>query len=199
VGEHTMAFRTEVFIGFLLLVATATADVVESRTGISFAEKRGGATLERLGVRTKGPIKVYAVGEFSDGTYELKMSYGVSAQKMSSALADALKPRCSDAASIAAFEECLLKGLPNGAPKGTKLRFATGGGKLGVTVNDKTVGAVGSKALSKAFANIYSDRNAVCAMNPVGDEAASGGGLITPLRGAIVGAAVGYKLGHALS
>jgi hypothetical protein len=80
----------------------------------------------------KGPIKVYAVGEYDDGSYVLKMSYGVGAQKMTSALADALKPRCSDATLIEEFEECLLKGLPNGAPKGTQLAFSTGGGKLGV-------------------------------------------------------------------
>jgi hypothetical protein len=80
----------------------------------------------------KGPIKVYAVGEYDDGSYVLKMSYGVGAQKMTSALADALKPRCSDAMLIEEFEECLLKGLPNGAPKGTQLAFSTGGGKLGV-------------------------------------------------------------------
>ena len=75
---------------------------------------------------------MYAVGEYDDGQYVLKMSYGVGAQKMTSALADALKPRCSDATLIEEFEECLLKGLPNGAPKGTQLAFSTGGGKLGV-------------------------------------------------------------------
>lgn len=189
------------FVALLLAsAASVTADRIEPKTGIAFAEKRGGASLERLGVRYKGPIKVYAVGEYDDGTYELKMSYGVSAQKISSALADALKPRCSDASSIAAFEECLLKGLPNGAPKGTKLRFATGGGKLGVAVNDKPAGAIGSKALSSAFANIYCDGNAVCAMKSVGDVGeASSGSMITPMRGALAGAALGYGLGKALS
>ena len=74
------------------------------------------ALLARLGVRYKGPIKVYAVGEYADGSYMLKMSYGVGAAKTSSSLAEALKPRCSDSKSIEAFEACLLKGLPNGAP-----------------------------------------------------------------------------------
>ena len=93
-------------------------------------------------------------------------------------------------------------GLPNGAPKGTQLSFATGGGKLGVSVNGKSVGSIGSKALSSAFANIYCDKNAVCTMAAVGEDgevAASGGGLITPLRGAALGAAVGYKLGGMFS
>ena len=167
------------------LAALASADVSESRTGISFPEKRNGAALSKLGVRTKGPIKVYAVGEYDDGSFLLKMSYGVSAQKMVSALGDALKPRCSDAASIAEFEACLLKGLPDGAPKGTQMAFGTGGGKLSVAVNSKSVGAVGSKKLASAFAGIYSDKNAVCAMNAVGadSEAPSGGcALITARR-----------------
>jgi len=184
----------------LLLISATAADRIEPKTGIAFAEKRGSATLERLGVRYKGPIKVYAVGEYDDGTYELKMSYGVSAKKISSALADALKPRCSDGSLIAEFEECLLKGLPNGAPKGTKLRFATGGGKLGVAVNDKPAGAVGSKVLSSAFANIYCDGNAVCTMNPIGENGeVSSGSMITPVRGALAGAVLGYGLGKALS
>ena len=53
----------------------------------------------------------------------------------------------------------------------------------------------------EAFANIYSDKNAVCSMDPVGADgavAAAKGGLITPMRGAVLGALVGYKLGGAL-
>lgn len=184
----------------MLLIGCASADVIEPRTGIKFPDKRGSAVLNRLGVRYKGPIKVYAVGEYADGTYMLKMSYGVGAQKMASALSDALKPRCSDSKSIAAFEDCLLKGLPNGAPKGTKLVFSTGGSALKVAVNDKAVGTIGSKPLAKAFANVYCDGKAVCAMAPIGDDGeAASGGLITPKRGALVGAAVGYALGKALA
>ena len=183
------------------LIGACVAEFSEPRTGIKFAEKSGGATLERLGVRTKGPIKVYAVGEYSDGTYVLKMSYGVGAQKMSSALVDALKPRCSDAKSIEAFEACLLKGLPNGAPKGTKLAFSTGGGKLGVAVNDKAVGSVGSKVLASAFSNIYSDENAVCAMSPPSKDGADAApeSYGKPVFGALAGAVLGYKLGKQLS
>ena len=146
------------------------------------------------------PVRqVYAVGEYDDGTYMLKMSYGVGAQKMTSALADALKPRCSDSKLIAQFEECLLKGLPSGAPKGTKLVFSTGGGRLGVSVNDKAVGTIGSKVLSSAFASIYCDKNAVCTMAGVGDGEQARAGFLTPGRGAAIGAAVGYGLGKVLS
>ena len=188
---------------FLLLALSLGAEAAsEPRTGIAFPDKYKGGVLKRLGVRTKGPIKVYGVGEYDSGTYMLKMSYGVSASKMSSALADALKPRCSDAKLIEEFEACLLKGLPNGAPKGTCLVFDTSGGKLGLTVNDKSVATIGSKVLSSAFANIYSDKNAVCAMNPVGEDGAatSGGGFFNaPKVGALAGAYVGYHVGKAFA
>ena len=46
------------------------------------------------------------------------------------------------------------------------------------------------------FANIHKDKNAVCAMNPIGGdgEVAAGGksGLVYALKGAVVGAAAGY-------
>ena len=146
---------------FCALGAVSAAVLKEPRTGIGFQEKRGGGSLGALGVRTKGPIKVYAVGEYDNGDYVLKMSYGVSAAKMVSALGDALKPRCGDAKMIEKFEECLLAGLPDGppghthaytvrlgdscfdrrrcllagAPKGTQMAFSTGGGSLKVTIN----------------------------------------------------------------
>ena len=56
--------------------------VTEPRTKIGFQEKHNGGVLKRFGVRTKGPIKVYAVGEYANGDYVLKMSYGVGAAKM---------------------------------------------------------------------------------------------------------------------
>mmetsp|Transcript_56163 Transcript_56163/g.87463 ORF Transcript_56163/g.87463 Transcript_56163/m.87463 type:complete len:222 (-) Transcript_56163:17-682(-) len=141
-----------------------TAVIKEKRTGIGFAEKGEGGTLTKLGVRTKGPIKVYAVGEYSNDVFVLKMSFGVSASKMSSALADALKPRCSNEKLVSEFKACLTKGLPNGAPKGTEMVFSTGGGKLAAKVNGKSVCDIASKDLAKAFANIYRDGKAVCKM-----------------------------------
>ena len=99
---------------FCAFVAVSAGVLKEPRTGISFQEKRGFGSLGALGVRTKGPIKVYAVGEYDNGDFVLKMSYGVGASKMVSALGDALKPRCGDATLIDKFEECLLAGLPNG-------------------------------------------------------------------------------------
>lgn len=101
-------------------------------------------------MRTKGPIKVYAVGQYGSDKFRLQMSYGVSAKKISSALGDALRPRCKDAAQIEEFEACLLKGLPGGAPAGTVLEFATGGRELHVSVNNKSLGAVGTKVRQTA-------------------------------------------------
>ena len=246
----------------LALLASAHAAVMkEPRTGISFQEKRNGGSLDRLGVRTKGPIKVYAVGEYDNGDYVLKMSYGVGASKMVSALGDALKPRCSDASLIDKFEECLLNGLPNGElsallRSGRSLRspsrrrtdrtaaFSTGQVHPRARSSPSRRAAAASRWLSttrpsapspqsrcarraappashpaprvcraparalpgscscraagrvQAFANIYKDKNAVCAMNPIGGdgEVAAGGksGLVYALKGAVVGAAAGY-------
>mmetsp|Transcript_280 Transcript_280/g.455 ORF Transcript_280/g.455 Transcript_280/m.455 type:complete len:166 (+) Transcript_280:61-558(+) len=158
---------------FLLCVAfvvvAAAIGVVEAatepRTGISFPDKFKGSPLKAVGVRTKGPIKVYAVGQY-DSTFLLKMSYGVNAEKMSSALADALKPRCNDGEAIASFKDTLLNGLPNGASKGTTLEFACGGGKVNVCINDKNVGCIKSKNLATGFAGIYTDKKAVCKLTP---------------------------------
>ena len=114
--RFVVSMRLATSVIFCALGAVSAAVLKEPRTGIGFQEKRGGGTLGKLGVRTKGPIKVYAVGEYDNGDYVLKMSYGVSAAKMVSALGDALKPRCGDAKMIEKFEECLLAGLPDGSP-----------------------------------------------------------------------------------
>jgi hypothetical protein len=134
----------------------------EPKTGITFPVQQGTAKLQKMGVRTKGPIKVYAVGEYKNGDFMIKMSYGVSAAKMSNALADALKVRFSDEKLISDFKKGLTSGLPNGAPKGTEMVFHTGGGKLTADVNGKRVAMIPSKDMATAFANIYRDGNALC-------------------------------------
>ena len=55
---------------------------------------------------------MYAVGVYGTDiaqTFRLQMAMGVGAEKMSSALADALKPRCSDAKDIEAFEVSVIE------------------------------------------------------------------------------------------
>jgi uncharacterized protein YcbX len=166
-----------VFVIVLLLIGVAAAtNINEPRTGISFPERLKRAPLSKLGVRTKGPIKVYAVGQYGSN-FMLKMAFSVGAQKMSSALVDALKPRCKGSCSrgeITEFETLVLSGLPNGAPKGTEIVFGTGGGKLTFTVNEKAVGSIYSKSLASAFEKIYTDKNAVCVLKPVNEAVDEG-------------------------
>ena len=79
---------------------------------------------------------------------------------------DAIKPRCSDGASLDKFQDLMLTGLPDGCKKNMELCFGTKGGKLSLDVGGKPIGAVSSKPLAKAFAAVYCDRNAVCKLQP---------------------------------
>lgn len=204
------------FIALLQIFSSEALQKKEPRTGIAFPDPLGNKRLQKTGVRTKGPIKVYAVGQYDDSTFLLHMAYGVGAEKMTKALKEALEPRLgSDNGELQDFEQLMLKGLPKGAPKGTQMAFGTGGGKLSLQVNGKHVGTIGSKPLAKAFAGIYTDRKAVCALKAPtveddnGDnECVSAGGikggilskLASPkISGAGVGAIVGYGIGSLLS
>ena len=157
-------------VAALLSICISVAAIKEPGSGIDFPKKSKLGTLQSFGLRKKGPIKVYAVGMYQDSFkskgFMLKMAMGVGAPKMTTALVDALKPRCSDAKALDQFSDVMLAGLPDGCSKGMSLAFGTGGGKLSLSVNGKAVGAVASKPLAKAFANIYCDKNAVCALNP---------------------------------
>mmetsp|Transcript_31082 Transcript_31082/g.29918 ORF Transcript_31082/g.29918 Transcript_31082/m.29918 type:complete len:207 (-) Transcript_31082:62-682(-) len=189
----------------LVLSNTVVATTTEPRTGISFPNNLQGSPLSKLGVRTKGPIKVYAVGQYDDDTFVLQMSYGIGSQKMSSALVDALKPRCNDEKAIEEFEDLMMAGLPDGAKKGTKLTFVTGGGKLSLTVNNNNVGKVSSKSLATAFPKVYTDDNAVCQLNSVGEGNNDDGtapprlSFFSPRNCALAGASVGYGIGKLFS
>ena len=169
-----LVFR--VYVVTVLLCCGLASAATEPRTGIKFSDKLHKKPLSKLGVRTKGPFKVYAVGQYGNDLFLLKMSMGVGAQKMSSALIDALKPRCKGCGSndIAEFEALLLSGLPNGASKGTQLLFGTARGKLTVTINDKQIGTISSKQLAQAFVGIYTDKQAVCQLKSVDDTIEEG-------------------------
>jgi hypothetical protein len=153
----------------LLLVAASVHAVKERATGFEFPRKNKLGALRGLGVRTKGPIKVYAVGRYDKG-FLLKMKMGVGAEKMSNALVDAVKPRCSDNAAVDQFKELMVSGLPDGCKKGMELGFDTSGGKLGLTVNGRGRGSVSSRKLCGAFEGVYTDSKAVCKLNAVEDE-----------------------------
>ena len=71
----------------LILLAVSVGGVIEKGTGFDFPSKSPKlGKLSSLGLRKKGPIKVYAVGMYEDAFknkgFMLKMAMGVSAQKM---------------------------------------------------------------------------------------------------------------------
>ena len=159
--------RSVIFLlGFLCFLLAAVNGITEPKTGLDFPPKYQKVPLSKLGVRTKGPIKVYAVGQY-DETFLLKMNMKVGAEKMAAALGDALKPRCSDTECIEEFKSVMTKGLPKGCGKGMSLAFVTKGGKVAMSVNNKSIGSVSSKPLAKAFKGIYTDKKAVCKLYPV--------------------------------
>lgn len=164
-----------IWLALLLLLgssSTAVQAIKEPRTGLDFQQTLQRQSLVKLGVRTKGPIKVYAVGLYGKGLFLLKMHLTVSASKMTLALKDALQPRCRECDdTIAEFETLLLKGLPAGASKGTRFLFDTTRGRLTLSINEKQIGTIRSKSLAQAFAGIYTDRNAVCQLKAInGDD-----------------------------
>ena len=156
------------------LFVAATQAILEPSTGFDFpgTSSRLGK-LRSLGVRKKGPIKVYGVGLYEnfvkDKGFMLKMSMGVSATKMTNALVDAVKPRLpkGNDKALDDFSSLMLKGLPNGCAKKMCLLFGTTGGKLSLFVDDRFIGSVSSKPLATAFVGIYCDDNAVCKLKPI--------------------------------
>jgi uncharacterized protein YcbX len=174
-----IARKPWIWLTFLALINAASSTVTEPRTGLVFDDKVQGLKLESLGLRTKGPFKVYAVGQYgktnpnkNNNAFVLKMNMSVNAEKLSSALMDALKPRCQklkcDANQVNEFKDMVLQALPSeGAKSGYTLIFNTSGNKVTLTVNGKQKGKIAGKAVAKAFAAIYTDKDAVCNMQPI--------------------------------
>ena len=71
----------------LALYAAPALARIEPATKISFADTRNGQKLVGVGVRKKGPIKVYGVGMYVD-----KLSSKFALSKYKSAVADKLPP-----------------------------------------------------------------------------------------------------------
>lgn len=176
---------------------------VEPATKINFKDSQGGQSLVGVGVRKKGPIKVYGVGMYADKlgakmalskfskykdspvsevpaafyqaltgsfgkTLVLKMSYGVSKEKMAGALASSIKPRMGGGGGqvLADFEQALLDGCEAHAKggracAGTEFAFKVKGSSLGVSVNGKQVKTLSSAPLCKALLNCYFDAKTV--------------------------------------
>jgi Chalcone isomerase-like len=179
-----------VLLSLLLLFCLASARV-ERATGQTFADSVPFAQeLLGVGVRTKGPFKVYAVGLYSnrakvaakakgkseadvkrhlpeiiyDGTLTLKMARDVASETMTSALSEAVRPRMGgkDRGQLDAFGVLIKKGAgPAGCKKGTTLTFACSSGSVSCIINGKNQGQIASSALSKALLATFTDSNAV--------------------------------------
>jgi hypothetical protein len=128
-----------------LLVLFSSANVVvatmsDKATGISFASKLRELDLFGVGVRKKGPIKVYSVGMYSseatreslstisrkddtakqvlrsgakegETSFLLQMNFKVGAEKMASAIAESVAPRHSDASEVEELKSLIFKGV----------------------------------------------------------------------------------------
>lgn len=114
-------FAVTVVAALLLLGHCCHASIKDKATGISFAPKLDGLSLFGVGVRKKGPIKVYSVGMYSSESLKeelgklskgkeaaqslrsgakenptsflLEMNFKVGAEKMANAIAESVNPR----------------------------------------------------------------------------------------------------------
>ena len=182
--------RFLVFAATLFLSVGLAAAMSERATGIKFAEKLGGLDLFGLGVRKKGPIKVYAVGMYgtsdakqslsdvsaadkkkalpllrsgSKTSFLLKMNFKVGAEKMASAIAESVAPRHSDTSEADALKTLIFDGVSSkgAATKGTTFQFDCSGDGVAVSVDGKAQGQVSSKSLGKSFCDVYLDDKCV--------------------------------------
>lgn len=126
----------------------AAAALIDSATKIKFDDDLGGLPLFGVGVRKKGPIKVYSVGMYSSPTVKsslasvpkstalstlrtslqssdvpkttflLKMNFKVGAEKMASAIAEGVLPRVAAAANKGEVETLKKLILDGCATKG---------------------------------------------------------------------------------
>eukprot|EP00529_Nitzschia_sp_RCC80_P033416 CAMPEP_0113482338 /NCGR_PEP_ID=MMETSP0014_2-20120614/22867_1 /TAXON_ID=2857 /ORGANISM="Nitzschia sp." /LENGTH=208 /DNA_ID=CAMNT_0000375851 /DNA_START=1186 /DNA_END=1812 /DNA_ORIENTATION=+ /assembly_acc=CAM_ASM_000159 len=129
----------------VLVLATtatlATASTTDPATGISFPTTTNGLQLFGVGVRKKGPIKVYSVGCYADerlkdklssisksdgkgkaasaalkngvppASFVLKMNFKVGAEKMAAAIADSVSPRHNSADEVSKLKDLILSGV----------------------------------------------------------------------------------------
>lgn len=114
--------------------------MVDQATGIDFSPKLNGLDLFGVGVRKKGPIKVYSVGMYAStaareslsniadkvkalttlrssvkasppASFLLKMNFKVGAEKMASAIADSVAPRHDNADEVEALKTLIFDGV----------------------------------------------------------------------------------------
>jgi len=165
--------------------------MTDPATGIEFSPRIDDREIAGVGVRKKGPIKVYAVGMYvpetvkeavsdlpksskdalttlrdntkaSNATFLLKMNFKVGAEKMASAIAESVAPRHSGSKNeISDFKNMIASGISGAAKKGTTFQFDCSEEGLKVTVDGKDQGVVPSAGLAQAFCDVYLDDKAV--------------------------------------
>lgn len=92
----------------------------------------------------------------------IRLARSVSADTMSGALADSVRPRMKgDEGALQSFKAILAKGLQGGAAPDMKLCFLNSGDRMTVRINGASKGEVRSKSLCEAFLGVYLDKNAV--------------------------------------
>jgi len=144
-------FSTRLIILLVTLFQLALA-MTDKATGITFAPKKNGLEIFGVGVRKKGPIKVYSVAMYGtsalkdslasfsrsdkkaltclkDGargastSFLLQMSFKVGAEKMASAIAESVAPRHKGGASeVDELKELIFNGV---SAKGAAVKGTT--------------------------------------------------------------------------
>jgi len=175
---------------FILVLAAANA-ITDPATGIIFSSKIDDRQIAGVGVRKKGPIKIYSVGMYvpetvkeslstvskkskkalatlrdnaksSKATFLLKMNFKVGAEKMASAIADSVASRHNGPESeINDFKSLITNGISGAAEKGTTFQFDCSKEGLKVAVDGKDQGVVSSAGLAGAFCDVYLDEKGV--------------------------------------
>jgi hypothetical protein len=173
-----------------VLVVIASARV-ESASKHAYADSLSGLYLAGVGIRKKGPVKVYSVGlyvdkkecvkncgdpfnknfgsKLADSSYAkeliLKMARDVTADKMANAIAEVVGGRMGgkDSKQLEDLRSAMENGFAKsgGAKTGCCLSFKSLRSKLIFSINGKKQVEVGSAVLVRAFLNTYVDQNCV--------------------------------------
>lgn len=151
--------------------------MTDKATGISFSPTtKNGLEIFGVGVRKKGPIKVYSVAMYctsalkeklasfsktdkkavallreeapESATFELEMAFKVGAEKMASAIAESVAPRHKNSGEVEQLKDLIFKGVSakGAAVKGTKFQFDCTSSSVGVAVDGITQGSVSSSS-----------------------------------------------------
>jgi len=180
----------QIFLLCSMLVVSTTA-MKDGATGIAFDSSKNGLNIFGVGVRRKGPIKVYSVGMYGSenvqeelatiskadkkavdalrkgasenpSAFVLKMNFKVGAEKMASAIADSVSPRHSSSSEVSELKDLIFEGVSD---KGAAVKGTViefdCSDGVEVTVDGTSKGKVESTGLAKALCDVYLDDKSV--------------------------------------